>query len=65
MPEELHRDSYFGDGQDRDSYNTYLHSETDRLAIQSRHHHLEKLERERHSKYFLNNRKYETSNSVL
>ncbi len=33
MSEELHKDSYFGDGQDRDSYNTYLHSETDRLAI--------------------------------
>ncbi len=65
MSEELHRDSYFGDGQDRDSYNTYLHSETNRLAIQSRHRHLEKLERECHSRWFLNNRKDETSNSVL
>ncbi len=49
MSEELHRDSYFGDCQGKDSYNTYLLSETDRLAIQSRHRHLEKLEIEHHS----------------
>ncbi len=50
MSKELHIDSYFGYGQDRDSYNPYLHPETDRLAIQSRYRHLEKLERERHSR---------------
>ncbi len=65
MAEELHIDSYFGDSQDRDSYNIYLHSKTDRLAIQSRHHHLEKLESECHSRWFLNNRKDGTFNSVL
>ncbi len=65
MAEQLHRDSHFGDGQDRDSYNTYLNSETDTLAINSRHRQLEKVERERHSRWFINDRKGETSNSFL
>ncbi len=65
MAEELNRDSLFCDRQDRDSYNTYLNSESDSLAIISRQRHLEKLERECHARWFVNDRKGDTSNSVL
>ncbi len=44
MAEELNKDSLFCECQDRDSNNTYLNSESDRLAIISRQRHLEKLE---------------------
>ncbi len=65
MADGLHKDSIFSDGQVRDSYNTYLNSEADRLAINSRQHHLEKLEREHHARWFGYDRKGEKSNSVL
>ncbi len=65
MADELRKDSLFSDGQARDSYNTYLNSETDRIATNSRQRHLEKLERERHARWFDYDRKGETSNSVL
>ncbi len=42
-----------------------LHSETDRLDIQSRHRQLEKLKREHDSKWFTNSRKGETYNSIV
>ncbi len=65
MAEELNRDSQFSEGQDRDSYNSYLLTESDRKAIISKQHHMEKLEREHQARWFINDRKSETSNSVL
>ncbi len=53
MAEELNRDFQFGEGQDRDSYNSYLKSESDRIAIISRQRHMEKLERECHARWSL------------
>ncbi len=64
MADELHKDSLFSE-QDRDSYNTYLNSETDRLAIKSRQCHLEKVEREHHTRWSGYDNKSETPNSVL
>ncbi len=64
MADELHKDSLFSE-QDRDSYNTYLNSETDRLAIKSRQCHLEKVEREHHTRWSGYDNKGETPNSVL
>ncbi len=65
MAEELSRDSHFSEGQDRDSYNSYLKSESDRIDIISRQRHMEKLKRECHARWFVNDRNGETSNSVL
>ncbi len=65
MADELHKDSIFSDVQVRDSYNTYLNSEADRLAINSRQCHLEKLERKRSATWLGYDRKGGTSNSVL
>ncbi len=52
-------------GTDRDGYDSYLRSESDRMAIFSRQHHMEKLDRECHAKWFPEESKGETSNSVL
>ncbi len=65
MADELNRDYQFSDGKDQDSYRAYLKSEPDRIAILSRQHHLEKLERERHARWFTEETKGEMSNSVL
>ncbi len=65
MSYELHKDSFFSDDLDRDSYNTYLNSETDRLAIKSRQHHLDKVERECYTRWSAYDNKGETTNSVL
>ncbi len=42
-----------------------MKSESDRIAIISRQRHMEKLEREHHARWFVNDRKGEMSNSVL
>ncbi len=65
MVDKLNKDSQFSDGKDRDSCNTYLKSELDRISIISRQCHLEKLKRECHARWFTEELKGETSNSVV
>ncbi len=64
MDDELMRLSQFSDSSDRDRYNAYLRSESDRIALISREHHLEKLRRQCQASWYGKELNVERSNSV-